>query len=121
MNTQKQIFFPSSPHSTKTTTIDANSPKGEFELFKAKNSCEDFSKDKNEIFNILAPHFDRLRQKDEVLHSLVNEANWYYEEYKKKNCEVEEETKKIENKKEKLKFVYHSLYQFKRNLIKKEK
>ena len=51
----------------------------------------------------------------------MTEASCYYEEYKKKNSHLEEESKNYQNKKEKLKYVYHSLYMFKNNLHKKEK
>ena len=112
-----------SPQSTKCNTIEGSSSKSSFDQFliKQQSTMDDYTRERNEIFSAIIPQIDRLRQKEEHLNSIMTEASCYYEEYKKQNSHLEEESKNYQNKKEKLKYVYHSLYMFKNNLLKKEK
>ena len=54
-------------------------------------------------------------------YSEVLNTDNYYELYKKNQTALDEESKTYKSKKEKLKYVYHSLFQFKNMLLNKEK
>ena len=86
-----------SPQSTKCNTIEGSSSKSSFDQFliKQQSTMDDYTRERNEIFSAIIPRIDRLRQKEEHLNSIMTEASCYYEEYKKKNSHLEEESKEL--------------------------
>ena len=110
-------------NSIRSTSLVQQSP---FETFLKKHPVNNFinqnyQSNQNEIISAINPHLERLRQREFELNQALTEANNYYELYKKNQTALDEESKTYQSKKEKLKYVYHSLFQFKNMLLNKEK
>ena len=90
-------------------------------LLNSNSEQNIYEKDKSEIFNILSPHIDNIFQKEEKLNKTLNDAQEYKEQIERGKNKLIEDTKDYLNKKNKLRYVYHALYDFRNKLLKKEK
>lgn len=115
----RHISIPTLSLNSTRSTIELTK-RNQFENFMSKvnsNRCNDSYDD---IYQSIVPQFERLKRKEYQVNDVLKEATQFCDEYKKRRNEANDEVKKIDNKKEKLRYVYHSLYQFKDNLRKKE-
>ena len=90
-------------------------------LSNSNSSPNIYDRDKNEIFNILSPHIDSIFLKEENLNKMLNDAQEFKEQIERGKTKLVEDTKDYLNKKNKLRYVYHALYEFRNKLLKKEK
>ena len=115
----KHIFIPTLSLNSTRSTIEPTS-RNQFENFKIRVNSSQVNDSYDEIYQSIFPQLERLKQKEEEVNGILKEATKYCDEYKHRRNETDDEGRRIEGKKEKLKYVYHSLYQFKQNLLKKE-